>query len=210
MPFRRTRRRRRSTRRRRPTALKAVKRLARFVDTELHQDTLIADVVGVQSAGVFIQMQQIAVGDTDVHRNGLQVSLRSIQLKFIAERGNTDACMRIILFIDKQVNGAFPLFSQLLEVTVTPTLQITSPFNNDFRRRFTILSDTYKTFVDGNSDKRCWKLNRKLSHKIRYTGDTGAIADVTSGMVYLALLTDQLGGAAAVTTSLVSRTWFAP
>lgn len=210
MPFRRTRRTRRRRTRRRPTALRAVRRLARFVDTELHQVTVTNALVSVEAVALFFPIILVDQGDDDNQRNGVQISCRSVSMKFLAERGNTDACMRVILMIDRQVNGVVPDIADLLEVSGNPPLQLTSPFNNDFTRRFTILSDTFKTFIDGHSDQRCWSLKRRLTHKVRYDRAGALIDDVVSGMLYVVLFQANAGAAAGITTTFLSRVRFAP
>ncbi len=180
------------------------------MDTELHFSTTILDNVGIQSAVAITPMAVIVQGVDDNQRTGIQVGLRRFEIKFTAERGNVDTCMRVILLVDRQVNGLIFTAADLFQTTTTADIQVTSPFNNDNKRRFRIVSDRYMTFVDGHSNKRCWSMRHTFKHNMRFDGIGPAIADVVSGMPYVVLLTDELGGAAAVATTFVSRLWFAP
>lgn len=209
MPFRRTHRRRRR-RRRRPTAMRAVKRLARFVDTELHQSVVASAAQQATSLGLFIRLVQIDQGDDDTDRSGVQVALRSLEVRFHMERGNTDACVRTIIFVDKQTNGIQPTLADIFQVLGSPEIGITSPINNDNKRRFTILSDRLRNFIDGHSDHQCWRYGRKLTNKVRFDGTSSALVDVVSGMVWCLHLADVVAGAPAVDVNQVSRVWFAP
>ena len=209
MPFtRRTRRRR--TRRRRPTALRAVRRLARFVDTELHQSIQINENIAIQGSGTFFQLVSVAQGDDDINRDGIQIGLRRLEMKLHVDRGANDSCFRLILFVDKQTNGAVPLLSQVLQITATDVQTLVSPINNDGKRRFTILSDRTRTVIDGNSNLRCFNLNRKLTNRVRFTGIGAGVPDVSSGMLWLLAVSDQTGIGNSPDLSLISRVWFAP
>ncbi len=210
MPFRRTRRRRRVTRRR-PTAMRAVRRLAKFVDTELHQQIAFFTEVGILG-GVesFTPLTLIAQGDDDINRTGLQVALRSIRIKFNATRGNADTVLRVILFVDKQSNGGTPLIGQVLQLTGSIPSKIVSPVSNDFKRRFTFLSDRTHQISLGRGEHVLFTISRKLTNKVRYDGPGAAIADVVSGMLWLLLLSDGAGGAQSPSVSMASRVWYAP
>ncbi len=210
MPFRRRRFTRRRRIRRKPKALIAVRRLARFVDTELHENQILNDGVGIQSTPAFLQLIFAAQGDDNNERNGVQITCRSLDLRFVGEMGNTNANMRIIVLIDKQTNGVAPTAAEVLEDTGTATSQLASQYNTDFSKRFIILSDRCRTFVEGRSDTMCWHLKRRLKHKVRFDGAGSGIGSVVSGMVWAMLFTDQLGGAAAVTITLASFITFAP
>jgi len=209
MPFRHRRRRTRRTRRK-PKALIAVRRLARFVDTELHENQILNDGIGIQSTPAFFQLIFAAQGDDNNERNGIQITCRSLELRFVGEMGNVNANMRVIVLIDKQSNGAAPTAAEVLEDTGTATAQLASMYNTDFKKRFTILSDRCRSFVEGRSDTMCWHMKRRLSHKVRFDGSGSGIGNVVSGMVWAMVYTDQLGGAAAVTVTLASFITFAP
>lgn len=213
MPFTRRRRTRRTRRRtRRPAkALRAVRRLARFVDTELNQAVFIQEEDSITQAASFYNLVQVAQGDDDVNRDGLQISLRRVEIKFLVASGNIASCLRFILFVDKQSNGAQPLIGDLLQVTGTGLQQQVSPTSNDFKKRFTILRDFNKVVsADESNDKICFSLRRRLTNKMRFDGTTGAIADVVSGALWLVVFADTLGGANSPELTFISRTWFAP
>ncbi len=211
MPFtrRRTRRRRRTSRR--PRALMAVRRLARFVDTELHQVTTNLDVFNVQGATPnFSLLTQIALGDDADDRMGVQVTLRSVAVKFLVTRGNADAAIRIIMFLDKQTNGAAPVAGDLLQLTTSITETFVSPLNNDNKRRFTILSDRSHQVTLGRGESVLFGIRRSLNSKVRYDGGGQTIIDIVSGALWIMMFTTGIGGAASPTVSLAARVRFAP
>ncbi len=210
MPFTRRTRRRRRPRRSRPSAMRAVRRLARFVDTELNQAIFIGQGIDVQFTGSFLDLVQISQGDDDNNRHGLQVTMRSIAMRFHVAIGNQDSCLRVILLVDKQSNGAVPTVADVLQITTGGTDVVTTPTNNDNKKRFTILSDRVRILINGHSDLLCFPLRKKLTHKIRFDGVGQAIDDVVSGAVFLLLLSDQTTVANAPTVAVTSRAWFAP
>ncbi len=209
MPFRRRRTRRRT--RRRPTALRAVRRLARFVDTELHQALVVDDTNTVTAGGPsFVPLVAVAQGDDDSDRNGLQITLRRLHMRFTVERGNTDSLLRVIVFRDRQSNGLTPTLNQVLQRTATVTEAMVSPKSNDFRRRFTFLSDRIHQVSLGRGEQIQFRVSHKLSNKVIYSDDLAIVASVQSGMIWLLMLSSGAGGAASPTISSISRIWFAP
>ncbi len=212
MPFRRTRRRTRRRRTRRPTALRAVRRLARFVDTELNQSLLIAeDQSAFFGTPIFLPLMGVSQGNDDNQRHGLQVTMRSLNVKFIVGRANSDELLRVIVFVDKQTNGLTPLLGDVLQVVATSDQAMTSPKSNDNKRRFTFFHDRTYKIINDNSNFISFNVNRSLSgKKVRYDGTTTAVADVVSGMPWILLQSTSPNGGAAPIVAFVSRIMFAP
>ncbi len=210
MPLIRRRRRVRRTRRK-PTALRAVRRLARFVDTELHTNVSTSAVESITSLGTFFNIVEVGQGDDDINRNGIQISMRSLKMKLHFARGSTDTVIRVILFIDRQTNGLFPTVDDLLANTGTGPLMVTSPFNNDNRLRFTILSNFTFGLSEGMGEQKLVSISKKLTHKVRYDGASAGIADVVSGSVLLFVAqASSNGGAVNSVLNAQTRYWFAP
>jgi len=98
--------------------------------------------------GVIIPLAAIAQGDTQTTRDGNMISLRSIRLMGYFESqptaGGSFAMYRVILFTDKQqIADTPPAVGDVLAAT-----QMTSPYNQQFQRRFKISYD--KTFSINN------------------------------------------------------------
>ncbi len=208
MPFRRRRTRRR--RRVRPTALRAVRRLARFVDTELHEINFFNTSQIVDNTAQFFQQWAIGQGDETENRNGVQVSLRSLDMRYLLQRGNTDACFRMILFIDRQTNGGTPLVADLLAQVATGSDMIISPLNVENRKRFTILADRTHVLAIGMSENKCFRVKKRLTVKPRFDGTTAALLDVVSGMIWAMFVQANVGGAAQLALDIGTVTRFAP
>ena len=188
----------------------AVRRLAKFVDTELHQGVSVASAVAVTSTGLFVTLAAIPQGDDDMDRNGSQVSMRRLEIRFIAARGLQESCLRIIILVDKQTNGVVPTLAQVLTVTATGEQTVTSPINNDNKKRFTILSDRMRTLNAASKPTQCWSQRLKLTHKMRFDGVGIGTADIVSGALWLLLISNTVGGGNSPVFTTVSRVWFAP
>ncbi len=210
MPFRRRRTRRRR-RRTRTTALKAVRRLARFVDTELHQ-TVFVDIANniIGGTAEFLPLINVAQGDNDTNRTGIAIALRNYEIRCLVERGNSDNCIRFILLSDRQTNGAQPLIADILEITTGNEETMVSPMENDNKRRFRILRDQTRSVSVGTSETFCFRMAGKVSNKVMFEGVSPNLGDVVSGMLWLVLLSTGAGGAASPSVTTVSRVWFAP
>jgi len=208
MPFRRRRRRRR--RARRPTAMRAVKRLARFVDTELNFSDQTTTNPDVDNDPLILPLVIVPQGDDANDRHGIQITLRRLHIRWIFQIGSESVCVRLMLVIDKQVNGVEFTIDELLQDTTTDLRSLVSPLNNDNRRRFTVLKDWHRTLVPGHSNTLCFSVHRKLSNKVRFLGTGALINDVTSGMPFLVMFTDKVTAATAPNVTVISRVWFAP
>ena len=214
MPFtrrRRTRRRRRTTRRR-PTALRAVRRLAKFVDTELNVvDTVLTnpDILDISS---FTPLALVAQGVDSFQREGVQITLVHLRLKFIIQIGSQAVCVRFILFTDKQVNNNVdPLvLGDIVQNTGSVLEALTSPVNNDTRRRFRIHRDFHRTLVPGHSNTLCFSVMLRLRTKVRFTGPTADLLETISGMPFLMMLSNKSDAVTAPNVTMTCRATFAP
>lgn len=164
---------------------------------ERYQDTSITAVSTVNT-GTFQYFNLMAQGDGDASREGQCIGMKSFQLtttlfpnSSTSNGGNT---VRMIVFIDKQANGAAATMADLLEVT-TALVNQRSYRNQNKKSRFIILHDkVYSTYTQPNTGatpgagvahspiktiKKYWSW-KKLK-KVMYNGNAGTIADIVSG-----------------------------
>jgi hypothetical protein len=108
---------------------------------------------------------------------------------------------RMIVFVDKQSNNAAPNLVDLLQTTNTlgsTALTWTSPVNLSNAARFHILLDkqfpvqtTGPTYLQGNQTEH--KIYKRLSVNTNFnTGVVGDYTDITSGSIWIALLSEGL------------------
>lgn len=134
----------------------------------------------------------IAQGDTANDREGSKVVLTSLQMKY-SWKQNTNAVAsrcRVMLVLDKQVNGATFSAGDLLQSTALGT-GIVSPLNLDGAFRFKILYNKVHTLSSEGSVVQYGEMFRKINIPARYTGVPGNIANVLSSGLFLVHLSDE-------------------
>lgn len=170
-----------------------------------HKDTLVAAVPA--TAGTFTLLNDIAVGDTSVSRDGNDINSTSIQWR-IRIIGDVDAIagafLRHIIFWDSQANGAAPVLADLLDLT-TITPGVIAPYNRDNQKRFKIVED--KTFSLNStmstaftpatgvttatySVKMHEQGKRQISRVVKYDGTTAVIADIQTNSLHSVWISD--------------------
>lgn len=180
-----------------------------------HKDTLLSGVelVSAPVAGTnILLLNGLSQGNTNITRIGDNVKITSIQFRgrltsAIALLGTSRP--RVIIFWDKQANGAAPAATDLLDNSVITRLT-DSPYNHDYIERFDILYD--KTWViDSNAVAdfdpatgttstvmpKSVKINKykKLQRKVNYgLGNAGTVADISHNSLYLMLISETATG----------------
>lgn len=151
------------------------------------------------SAGVIIPSLNLVIqGVTDNERVGNKIMITNINMRGFAKNRDlgtgvyAGANLRIILWLDKQCNGASPIVTDILK---QPT--ITSFRNLDNVNRFDILYDhTIKVPCDStnalHTDESAtyWNIQRKGNWELHYSGATGSITELKSNNIGLLYITD--------------------
>lgn len=145
-------------------------------------------------------------------RIGRKITLRSIHLKYVATlpnttgANNTDDGLRVIVFQDKQCNGASAAVTDILEDATYLS------FNNlSNKSRFRILADRYHdisataggigaTTADSSGEKaNTYQWHMRCNIPVEYSGATTAITEVRSNNIGVLAISD--GGRMELTTS---------
>jgi len=156
------------------------------------------------SAGAGNLLNGTVVGTDYYHRRGHNITITSIHLRgHIAPLAtNTSDRIAYAIVFDRQANGTAPVWGDVFQNTdsggsvSTTTLAQNNIQNSD---RFLVLrhetllmpSLTVAVGVETNvgyhdpMQKTSIDFFKKLSLPVRYDGDTGAIADIVSGSIYL-------------------------
>lgn len=170
-------------------AAKALK-LARTVKSMLNVEYNLMDTIITSTASpvtpAVVQLSNIVQGDTNITRDGNQIKVTHIQLKyfFTINASAVQTCVRILLVQDKQTNGTAHTGATVLK-NVTVFDNVNSPYLENTRRRFRILYDRVHDLSDsGNKIGRGTK-NIRLNLPIRYAGNAGTIADITENSLEL-------------------------
>ena len=162
------------------------------VDTSVNQS---ADTTG----GVVL-LSGIARGDDINQRTGREVTLRSIECRFLGRvtaGTGIDQQQRLLLVYDRQSNGAAPTVADVLG-----SANVLYPRNLENRRRFKVLYDRYfQLNASGEpGSEKVFKFYRRLRHPMVFnSGNAGTVADITSGAIHAVICGSAAPGATAGT-----------
>lgn len=144
-----------------------------------------------------IQSYNISQGTGDGNRTGNFIEINKITLRFNAfiPVGTPSSLYRVIVFQDRQTNGATPAVTDVIQ---TGTGGISAGYNADNvtavgGSRFRILSDKWFVINAGagaadassTTTYKAWTLTLKGKYKVHYDTNTGAIADIVSGEIFI-------------------------
>lgn len=147
------------------------------------------------TTGELLLLNGLSLGNTAITRVGQQVSIKSLQItgRWANDQAVPQA-MRIMVFIDKQANGAAPAVTDLLNSVVPTALR-----NLAWRKRFNVIVDKfysvggYTAAVETNVYrvvKMYIKFKRPL--KVEYnTGNNGNIQDIAANSLYWCVVGNQ-------------------
>lgn len=142
--------------------------------------------------GTLVLLNGCAPGDGASSRDGRQITIQSIQMKFRIEcdatgsGANASTTGRFLVFVDKQSNGAAPNVGDVLDTSSTGFADALRNLNN--RKRFKILMDrryTVSIYSPGGIVDDFYIKRNGLAETVFNAGTAGTIADITSGSVYV-------------------------
>lgn len=127
-------------------------------------------------------------GDDFNNRDGRRIFMKSIFMRGSVNAqafGAAQGMSRLIVFYDKQTNGAAPA---ILDVLVTAT--VASQLNLNNRSRFQILADQTFFFSNTGEAIREVEVFRNLNLDAQYSGVTASVASIATGSIYMLMLAD--------------------
>lgn len=126
-------------------AYKGVKYLRSLVNSEKHKyDTSISQVV--TTAPAFVQINDLAIGDTDSTRTGNSVLMKDMSYRgiFYINPANTVSWLRMVILMDtQQIGDTTPAFNDIFEANT-----VNSQLNSNTVGRYTILKDKVYVLSD--------------------------------------------------------------
>lgn len=137
-----------------------------------------------------ILLNGLQIGDTSTTREGQTIKMWSVQWKIVGtiNTAATTTNVRVIVFRDRQPNGAAPTAANLLQNGTG----INSPLNISFGRRFLVYYDRQKTLsVNGTEGMKMWGFKRLKFHTQYNTGNVGDITDISTNSLYVLIMSDQ-------------------
>lgn len=179
-----------------------VKRIISSADESKFKDTNIVDSVPIAGTGTVELLTGIAQGDGENQRDGLQVKLTSIEMKYLvtsnAIASTNDTVVRILIVRTKNNQfGALLALASVLKTDSVTSLRAASD-GSDMQQIKVYMDRTFvipRTLTDVLPQSVYGQFYKSLGGlKCSYDG-TGAItADTTQGHLYLLRLTNRAAG----------------
>lgn len=179
----------------------------KVIDNRMEDKQLGTNLINQLSDNVaqFFLLNGISQGGDQGQRVGDRIRMKHLDLRYSATQAGTGTgsqCIRVIIFVDRQPNGAAPSATQLF-LDTTAGEEYVSPFNINGSKRYKILYDKFHDIqrVGGATDTRSVVSKNKQKIKINmpvvYNGTTSGIASINTNALYCAIVGDQASGANA-------------
>lgn len=155
---------------------------------------------GTNQSSALIPVNQVATGGALSQRIGRTIYPKSLLVQATwrydpSAASTTPASIRTMVVWDKQPNNNLPVITDILEPVAFTALQYgmpTSPNNLAFRDRFKTLWDCHDTLnPQGDALREYDKYIPLKNLRTVFSTNAGADASITSGAIYILLITDQ-------------------
>lgn len=151
-------------------------------------------LVAVPQAGAVSLLNGMAAGTDYTQRTGRKMVTKSILARFIMNTALVDAqqgdVVRILIFIDKQTNGALPAVTDVLN-----SANYLEPMNLSNRDRFIVIKDmiftmnpcdyTAAVLTTGAPETKMKKFYKKCSFETIFSGTANTIGSIASGSLLI-------------------------
>ena len=187
----------------------------KFHDVDI-DDAVIASAGTIQTPGLAssASCNTIAQGTTEVTRIGRKCVIRSINWRFQislpagVSSGNTADHVRVILYLDKQCNGAAAVVTDILEAAdfqAFNNLANKSRFRTLMDRRYDIAGPLSGdgTTLDSGFSQMTDSLYKKVNLGIEFDSTTGALTEIKSNNIGVLLISS--GGIAGFASKMRLR-----
>lgn len=164
-----------------------VKRVLTKAAEKKFHDVSQAGSVSVTSTPVLVDLSSISAGDTDQTRDGDQLTIRSIHLKYQLVAGDSTNIVRIILFqwfMDTAVAGGGPTAANILQSTTNSM----SSYTHDTRFQYKILDDKIVSLDTSSRDS--YTLNRRIIKGFKKKIQFSAAGTSGTNKIYLLYMSD--------------------
>lgn len=204
---------------------KKIKRLQRDEEVKFEEQAkVLEEVTNSQVAPYFNPLNLILQGDSNRQRNGNEIRATSLLFKYTfynkpAVTTATDVVCRVMLFWDRQANGANPgiIGGDSTNALLTNTL-ITEPTlmyrNINYLKRYKVLYDRSHVlkigaFGSANVTAEIHKTVRvRLNRYIKYDDTAASVAAIATNSLWMAAFTDKPSGDEAPYIDWTARIYF--
>lgn len=184
-------------------ALRDLNMLRRFINTEFHYTDLNATISATTTYSIIL-LNGLSLGDTATTRTGQSIKMDRLDLRFYIQADPTSILnlTRVIVVYDRSSNGVAMTSANLL-VNTNPN----SPYTFSSQSRFIPLYDECFAMSYNGQGVITKSLTLTANQHVTYNvGNTGGIADIESGSVYMLVGSKDLANPPSFT--YFSRLWF--
>lgn len=149
------------------------------------------------TSGTFVLLNGVATGTDYTNRIGRKIIMKSILMRHVFYPNTTSNAngniIRVMLFIDKQTNGAAPTVSDLLQAN-----SVIAPLNLNNRDRFIILVDKHvaipcsaysaNVLTGGSPTQKFQKWYKKCNYEVIFSGTGATVGSIQSNSLYFCVL----------------------
>ncbi len=161
--------------------------IKRLMNVEFKFHDVQSTSTAITSTPLIVQLTNIPQGDTSETRDGAQVKITRIQIKYKIDSNPTPfvTLIRVMLIHDSQTNQAIYAATDLLE-DITQHDAIVSMLNLDNKYRFSVLYNKVHYFGNANGSNGTYKeIMKDMDLRIRFDASTPDITDLTSSSLSL-------------------------
>lgn len=190
--------------------VKSIKKYIRNIVEKKHHDTVLSDNFGTDAiAGNLCLMAQ---GDSSANRSGLSVYAKSLWFNYSVQWKTTstqETQCRMIVFVDKQSNGALPTIAELMDTGNG----VNSLYDNiNEGHRFVVLHDKlhHNPFPDTTASvTKPFSVRIPVNRRMRFLDGTQTATALGGNMLYFICIGDTVSADAdAASMTGHSRLYF--
>lgn len=170
----------------------------------------------IDSAGIGVTLCEPPQDTSDSGRIGRKVTVKSIQHRIWFSLGTTQVAnaayypVRIIIYIDKQPNGAFNSLTDLLEFQGNTNAsdamkRCLSPLKLANSDRFQVLKDMVYEVDAGHGYGQHVQHYKKVSFNTTWTGTAGGVANIESNALNMIVLSANYSGGTATNSPIFNH-----
>lgn len=168
------------------TALRVGRLALSMLNTEEKRKDYIPSIFNITNTGIIFEHSSLLQGTSSTTRVGQEIRMKDFFMRYSLSlnAAATSNNVRVIVFLDRQPNGAIPLVTDILQ-----TATYYSPMNALKAKRFKILCDDMYSLSANfpNKFKKCYlDLQKKLKgvdQRTEYKSNLGTPADFSTNII---------------------------
>ncbi len=174
-------------------AMQIATKVARYLNVEFKFLDTQLTFENITTPATVIQLTNIPQGDTESSRDGSQVKLTRINVKYAISVSADGASnfVRVMLVLDTQTNGAIYSVADLLQDNTIDD-NLVSALNLANKFRFKVLYNKVHVLSDNASNAKIYReIFKNLDLQLRYSDTSNTITDLNTNSLSMVFLSEQ-------------------